>query len=38
MLADICIQIHKLDDAQALLDSVDENERDAYFTNIQAKV
>lgn len=37
VLADICIQIHKLDDAQALLASVAENERDAYFTNIQAK-
>ena len=37
VLADICIQIHKLEDAQALLDSVAENERDAYFTNIQAK-
>ncbi|WP_404340917.1 tetratricopeptide repeat protein [Pseudoalteromonas mariniglutinosa] len=37
VLADICIQIHKLDDAQALLDSVVEAERDAYFTNIQAK-
>lgn len=37
VLADICTQIHKLDDAQALLASVAENERDAYFTNIQAK-
>ena len=37
VLADICIQIHKLDDAQALLATVAENERDAYFTNIQAK-
>lgn len=37
VLADICIQIHKLDDAQALLDSVTENERDAYYTNISAK-
>ncbi|MFK3873954.1 tetratricopeptide repeat protein [Pseudoalteromonas rhizosphaerae] len=37
VLADICIQIHKLDDAQALLVSVNENEQDAYFTNIQAK-
>lgn len=37
VLADICIQIHKLDDAQALLDTVEENERDAYYTNIRAK-
>ncbi|MGS0536513.1 tetratricopeptide repeat protein [Pseudoalteromonas sp. SaAl2] len=37
VLADICIQIHKLDDAQALLDTVEESERDAYYTNIRAK-
>ncbi|MFY8328531.1 tetratricopeptide repeat protein [Pseudoalteromonas sp. ZZD1] len=37
VLADICIQIHKLDDAQALLDTVGESERDAYYTNIRAK-
>lgn len=37
VLADICIQIHKLDDAQALLDSVAESERDAYYTNISTK-
>jgi putative thioredoxin len=37
VLADICIQIHKLDDAQALLDTVEEGERDAYYTNIRAK-
>jgi putative thioredoxin len=37
VLADICIQIHKLDDAQALLNTVEEAERDAYYTNIRAK-
>ncbi len=37
VLADICTQIHKLDEAQALLDSVDEQHQDAYFNNIQAK-
>ena len=37
VLADICIQIHKLDDAQALLDTVEDSERDAYYTNIRAK-
>ncbi|MBQ4800904.1 tetratricopeptide repeat protein [Pseudoalteromonas sp. MMG006] len=37
VLADICIQIHKLDDAQALIDTIDAQEQDAYFHNIKAK-
>ncbi|BBN80882.1 co-chaperone YbbN [Pseudoalteromonas sp. A25] len=38
VLANICIQIQKLDDAQALLDSVTETEQDAYFQNLHAKL
>ncbi|OHU89339.1 MULTISPECIES: tetratricopeptide repeat protein [Pseudoalteromonas] len=38
VLANICIQIHKLDDAKALLDSVAEQEQDAYFQNLCAKL
>jgi putative thioredoxin len=38
VLANICIQIQKLDDAQALLDSVPESEQDPYFQNLQAKL
>ncbi|RJE77783.1 co-chaperone YbbN [Pseudoalteromonas citrea] len=38
VLADICIQIQKLDDAQALLDSILEEERDAYYQNLVAKL
>ncbi len=37
VLADICIQIHKLDDAKALIDTIDAQEQDAYFHNIKAK-
>lgn len=37
VLADICIQIHKLDDAQALIDTINAQEQDAYFHNIKAK-
>jgi len=37
VLADICIQIHKLDDAQALINTIDAQEQDAYFHNIKAK-
>ncbi|MBQ4847526.1 tetratricopeptide repeat protein [Pseudoalteromonas sp. MMG005] len=38
VLADICIQIQKLDDAQALLDSILDEERDAYYQNLLAKL
>ncbi|CAH9064041.1 Chaperedoxin [Pseudoalteromonas holothuriae] len=38
VLANICIQIQKLEDAAALLDSVDEQEQDAYYQNLQAKL
>lgn len=38
VLADICIQIQKLEDAQALLDSILEEERDAYYQNLTAKL
>ncbi|MBE0367081.1 tetratricopeptide repeat protein [Pseudoalteromonas aurantia] len=38
VLADICIQIQKLDDGQALLDSIFEEERDAYYQNLVAKL
>ncbi|WP_105167022.1 tetratricopeptide repeat protein [Pseudoalteromonas sp. T1lg23B] len=38
VLANICIQIQKLDDAKALLDSVDEQEQDAYYQNLCAKL
>lgn len=37
VLADICIQVHKLDDAEQLLATVELTEQDAYYTNIQAK-
>jgi putative thioredoxin len=37
VLADICIQIHKLDEAQGLIDTIDAQEQDAYFNNIKAK-
>lgn len=37
VLADICIQIHKVDDAQALINTIDVQEQDAYFNNIKAK-
>lgn len=38
VLADICIQIQKFEDSQALLDSVVETERDPYYQNLQAKL
>ncbi|MBD1581444.1 tetratricopeptide repeat protein [Pseudoalteromonas sp. S16_S37] len=38
VLANICIQIQKLDDAQALLNSIVATEQDAYFQNLQAKL
>lgn len=38
VLADICIQIQKLEDAQALLDSILDEERDAYYQNLTAKL
>lgn len=38
VLADICLQIKKLDDANALLESIHEDERDAYYQNLLAKV
>ncbi len=37
VLADICIQIHKADEAQALINTIDVQEQDAYFNNIKAK-
>jgi putative thioredoxin len=37
VLADICIQIHKLDEAQALIETIDATDQDAYFNNIKAK-
>ena len=37
VLADICIQIHKLDEAAALIETIDVKEQDAYFNNIKAK-
>lgn len=37
VLADICIQIHKVDEAQALINTIDAQEQDAYFDNIKAK-
>ncbi|MBQ4833932.1 tetratricopeptide repeat protein [Pseudoalteromonas sp. MMG010] len=37
VLADICIQIHKVDEAQALLNTIEETAQDAYFNNIKAK-
>ncbi|MEL0655966.1 tetratricopeptide repeat protein [Pseudoalteromonas issachenkonii] len=37
VLADICIQIHKVDEAQALINTIDTQEQDAYFNNIKAK-
>jgi putative thioredoxin len=37
VLADICIQIHKADEAMALLNTIDVGEQDAYFNNIKAK-
>ncbi|ATG76696.1 tetratricopeptide repeat protein [Pseudoalteromonas sp. 1_2015MBL_MicDiv] len=37
VLADICIQIHKVDEAQALIHTIDAQEQDAYFNNIKAK-
>ena len=37
VLADICIQIHKLDEAQALIETIDSQDQDAYFNNIKSK-
>jgi len=37
VLADICIQIHKVDEAQALINTIDVQEQNAYFNNIKAK-
>lgn len=37
VLADICIQIHKVDEAQSLLETIDVQQQDAYFNNIKAK-
>ncbi|MEM0513834.1 tetratricopeptide repeat protein [Pseudoalteromonas sp. YIC-827] len=38
VLTDICIQIHKLDDAKALLDTIALADQDAYYNNIKAKL
>ncbi|MFY8274142.1 tetratricopeptide repeat protein [Pseudoalteromonas sp. SSDWG2] len=38
VLADICIQIHRLDDARSLLDTIALADQDAYFNNIKAKL
>ena len=38
VFADICVNIKKLDDASALLETIAENERDPYFLNIQSKL
>lgn len=38
VLADICIQIQKFEDGQALLTSIDEADRDPYYQNLQAKL
>ncbi|WP_105188110.1 tetratricopeptide repeat protein [Pseudoalteromonas sp. T1lg48] len=38
VLTDICIQIHKLEDAKALLDTIALAEQDAYYNNIKAKL
>ena len=37
VLADICIQIHKLDEAAALIETIEAQDQDAYFNNIKAK-
>ncbi|ATD05578.1 tetratricopeptide repeat protein [Pseudoalteromonas piscicida] len=38
VFADICMQIQKFDEAQALLDSVNEEQRDPYYHNLVAKL
>lgn len=38
VMADICIQIHKLDDARALIETIGLADQDAYFNNIKAKL
>ncbi len=38
VLADICIQIHRLEDAKALIETIALAEQDAYFNNIKAKL
>ncbi|PCK31751.1 tetratricopeptide repeat protein [Pseudoalteromonas piscicida] len=38
VFADICMQIQKFDEAQALLDSVAEEARDPYYHNLTAKL
>ncbi|KZN39008.1 hypothetical protein N480_12320 [Pseudoalteromonas luteoviolacea S2607] len=38
VFADICIQIQKLDDAEALLGTIPEDQKDAYFNNLQTKL
>lgn len=37
VLADICIQIHKLDEAAALIETIEAQDQDVYFNNIKAK-
>lgn len=38
VFSDICIQIKKFDEAQALLDSINDEERDPYYHNLVAKL
>ncbi|ESP94953.1 MULTISPECIES: tetratricopeptide repeat protein [Pseudoalteromonas] len=38
VFADICIQIQKTDDAAALLATIPEDQHDAYYHNLQAKL
>ncbi|KZN57311.1 tetratricopeptide repeat protein [Pseudoalteromonas luteoviolacea] len=38
VFADICIQIQKVDDAEALLSTIPEDQQDAYFNNLQTKL
>ncbi|MCF2857822.1 tetratricopeptide repeat protein [Pseudoalteromonas sp. SMS1] len=38
VFADICIQIQKIDDAEALLSTIPEDQQDAYFNNLQTKL
>ncbi|MDK1287008.1 tetratricopeptide repeat protein [Pseudoalteromonas umbrosa] len=38
VFADICIQIQKTEDAEALLATIPEDQHDAYYNNLQAKL
>lgn len=38
VFADICVNIKKLDEASALLEAIEENERDPYYLNILSKL